>query len=160
MFADQFLIVFDCSFQFEVTIVLLKVLRFVIMNKAAKRHVLQKIYELEDMLAKLTSEVKECYEFGRRTGEFFEIGDLVRFIYPVALAGCVVSRSEVEEVYTDKRKFKVYCKHYPGPSHPMQHVTFVVRYEKVFLIKGTDSDEECVLPDEACEIKELDICDN
>ena len=130
------------------------------MKKVAKRRVLTKIYELKDMLAKLTTEVKDCYEFGRHSGKFFEVGDLVGFIHLVALQSCVVERGEVEEVYADKCKIKVYCKHYPGPSRPMKHVTFVVRYEKVFLIKGTDSDEECVLPDKVCEIKDLDVCDN
>ena len=160
VFAEQFSIVFYCSFQSEVTIVLLKILRSVIMNKAAKCRVLMKIYQLEDMLTKLTSEVKECYEFGRRSGEFFEVGDLVGFFHPVAVAGCVVQKGEVEEVYTDKRKIKVYCRHYPGVWHPMQHITFIVRYELVFLIKGTDSDEECVLPDDLCKIEDLEVCDD
>ena len=129
------------------------------MNQLAKRCVLTKLYELEDMLAELTTEVKDCYEFGRRSGEFFEVGDLVGFIHPVYLqGGCVVSKGEVEEVYTDKHKIKIYFKHYPGPSRPAQHVTFVVSYDNVFLIKGNDHDEECTMPNKKCEIEDVVVC--
>ena len=75
-------------------------------------------------------------------------------------SGCTVYKGEVEEVYTDERKVKVYCQHYPGPSYPKQHVTFVVRYEKVFLIKGTGSDEEGDPNIDTCDVEELDVCDD
>ena len=66
------------------------------MNQLAKRRVLNKIYELKDMLKTLTDEVKDCYEFGRRSGEFFEVSDLVRFIRPVMVAGgCVILKAGV-----------------------------------------------------------------
>ena len=100
------------------------------MNQQVKCRVLEKVYELEDMVKALTEEVKSCYEFGRRSGEFFEVGDLVGFIHPVYLpGGYVLLKGEVEEVYTDKRKVKIYCKQYPGPSRPARHVTFTLSYD-------------------------------
>ena len=60
------------------------------MNKPTKRRLIKKIDQLEEILKKLTCEVKECYEFGRRSGEFFEVGDTVGFIHPMMLAGCKV----------------------------------------------------------------------
>ena len=78
------------------------------MNKATKRRILTEIYQLEEMLTKLNHEVKDCYEFGRRSGKFFEVGDLVGINHPVAFSGCVVYKGNVEEVYTDERKIKVY----------------------------------------------------
>ena len=128
------------------------------MNQLAKRRVLEKIYELKDMLKTLTDKVKGCYEFGRRSGEFFERGDLVGFIHPVYIqGGHVLPKGEVEEVYTNKRKVKIYCKHYPGPSRPCQHVSFVLSYDKIFLIKGNKLDEEITMPSKEATIEDLEI---
>ena len=128
------------------------------MNQQAKRRVLEKVYELEDMVKALTDEVKGCYEFGRRSGKFFEHGDLVRFIHPVYIqGGHVLPKGEVEEVYTDKRKVKIYCKHYPGPSRPCQHVSFVLIYDKIFRIKGNKLDEEIAMPSKEATIEDLEI---
>ena len=96
------------------------------MNQQAKHRVLKNVYELEDMEKALIDKVKGCYEFGRCSGEFFECCDLVGFFNPVMIQnGYQLSKGKVEEVYTNKHKVKVHCKHYQGPSH-FYHVFFVV----------------------------------
>ena len=66
----------------------------------------------------------------------------------------------MEEVNTVERKVKVYCQYYPKPQCPKQHLNFIVRYEAVYLIKGTDIDEEGDLTFDMYDVKELDVCDD
>ena len=63
-------------------------------------------------------------------------------------------------MYTNKCRVKVYYKFYPGLLCPAQHVTFTVRYDAIFLIKGNNQDEECVMPDDYCKIEDLNVCDD
>ena len=127
------------------------------MNQQAKREILERVYQLEDMIKALVDEVKSCYEFGRRSGEFFERGDLVGFFNPVNIhKGYQLSKGEVEEVYADKRKVKVYCKHYQGPSN-FYHVSFVIGYDRIFLIKGNEFAEEVPVPTQESTIKDLEV---
>ena len=108
----------------------------------------------------MTCEVKECYEFERCSGKFFEVGDTVGFHHLMMLAGCKMYRGEVEEVNTVERKVKVYCQHYPKPPCPKQHLNFIVRYEALYLIKGTDCDEEGDLTFDMYDVEELDVCND
>ena len=128
------------------------------MNQQSKCRVLKKVYKLEDMVKALTDEVKGCYEFGRCSGEFFERGDLVGFINPVYIQnGHVLPKGEVEEVYPNKHKVKIYCRNYCGPLRPCQHVSFVVGYDRIFLIKGNELDEEIAMPSKESTIEDLEI---
>ena len=89
--------------------------------------------------------------------EFFERADLVGFFYPVNIQkGYHLSNGEVEEVYADKRKVKVYCKHYQGPSK-FYHVSFVIGYDRIFLIKGNELAEEVPVPREESTIEDLEV---
>ena len=67
-------------------------------------------------------------------------------------------RGEVDEVNTIEHKVKVYCQHYPKLPCPKQHLIFTVRYGAVYLIKGTDSDEEGDPTFDMYDAEELDVC--
>ena len=92
--------------------------------------------------------------------KFFEIGDTVGFIHLMMLASWKVYRGEVDEVNTVERKVNLYYQHYPKPLCPKQHLIFTMGYEAVFLVKGTDSDEEGDPTFDMYDAKELDVCDD
>ena len=112
------------------------------MNKPTKRGILKRINEVEEMLKELTFEVEECYEFGRCAREFFEVGDTVGFNHPRFLPGWKFYKGKVEQVNHKERKLKVYCEYYPKPPAHKQLLSVTVRYEHMYLIKGSDSDQE------------------
>ena len=128
------------------------------MNQSAKQRVLKKLYDLEELVRNTIEEVEECYEFGRGTGKFFEVGDLVGFHCPVFIhRGSSISKGEVEEVFPDKRKVKIYCtQHFC--SHPPKHLYFTKSYDKIFLIKGKDDKEEDVaMPSQELKIEDVEV---
>ena len=113
-----------------------------IMNKPTKCRILKRINELKGMLKELTCEVEDCYEFGRRAGEFFEVGDMVGFNHPKFLPGCKFYKGKVEQVNSKEHKLKVFCEYHPKPPAHKQLLSVTVRYEHVYLIEGSDSDQE------------------
>ena len=128
------------------------------MNQLAKCCVLESLHELEDLVKATIDEVEDCYEFARRSGEFYEPGDLVGFLYPVFIQdGHTISKGEVEEVFPDKRKVKMYCRHHPVPSRPVKHVHFTVGYDRIFLIKGNKDDEVITIPSKELKIEDVEI---
>ena len=127
------------------------------MNQQAKSRILGKLFDLEDQIKAAIDEVKTCYEWGRRSGEFFERGDLVGFYNPVAIKnGYNLSKGEIEEVFAETRKVKVFCKHYQGPANHY-HISFVVGYDRIFLIKGNELAEEVPVPSPESAIEEFEM---
>ena len=127
------------------------------MNKPTEHCLLERINELEEMLKGLICEVEECYEFGRCAGEFFEVGDTVGFNHPRFLPGCKFYEGKVEQVNSKERMIKVFCKYHPKPPGCKQILVITVRNDHVYLIKGTDSDEEGDHTFDMYDAEELDI---
>ena len=127
------------------------------MNKPTKCHILKKINELEEMLKELTFEVGECYEFGRRAREFIEVGDTVGFNHLKFLPGCKFCKGKVEQVNCKKHKLKVFCQYYPKPPAHKQLLSVTVRYKHVYLIEGSDSDQDGDVNFDMYDTEELDL---
>ena len=90
-------------------------------------------------------EVEDCYEFGQRSGEFYEVGDLVGLLEPHQLeAGHYVSKGEVTKVIPDKRRVRILSRR--TTHYPLNNVQFSIGYDKIYLIKENGEDEEVDRP--------------
>ena len=128
------------------------------MNQTAKRRVLKKLYNLEELVRNTIEDVEDCYEFGSRTGEFFQVGDLVGFRCPVFIhKGVSITKGEVKEVFPDKRKVNIYCRQH-FRSYPTQQLYLTKSYDRIYLIKGKhDKEEDVAMPSQELNIEDVQI---
>ena len=63
----------------------------------------------------------------------------------------------MEQVNSKERKLKVFCEYNPKPPAQTQLLSVTVRYEHVYLIDGSESDQEGDLNFYMYDAEELDL---